>query len=177
MHFPLQPTLQNETIKIQPLQQSDFETLYAIASDPLIWEQHPSWDRYKRDVFEKFFALAMESGGAFLVLDNKTGEAIGSSRYYDLIPEKNSVVIGYTFLARKYWGSTYNHPLKKLMLDYAFRFVDHVIFHIGPSNIRSQTAIGKIGAKRISEAEIPLYGESKEDSVVHVVSKNDWQNR
>ncbi|MEO8761065.1 MAG: GNAT family N-acetyltransferase [Bacteroidia bacterium] len=84
MNFELQPTLENDLIKIQPLKSTDFETLYNIASDPLIWEQHPNKDRYKRNVFETFFKGAMESGGAFLVIDTKTGEAIGSSRYYNL---------------------------------------------------------------------------------------------
>ncbi|MBC7861832.1 MAG: N-acetyltransferase, partial [Bacteroidia bacterium] len=63
--FDLRPTLQTELIKIQPLSVEDFEKLYKVASDPLIWEQHPNKDRYKRDVFETFFKGAIESKGAF----------------------------------------------------------------------------------------------------------------
>jgi hypothetical protein len=83
-NFDLQPSLENESVKIQPLQSIDFEVLYSVASDPLIWEQHPNKDRYKREVFETFFKGAMESGAAFLVIDKKTNKVIGSSRYYDL---------------------------------------------------------------------------------------------
>src|SRR3954469_3857192 len=104
MNFELQPTISNELIKIQPLKQEDFETLYQVASDPLVWEQHPNKDRYKREVFENFFKGAIESGGAFLVYDAKTNEVIGSSRYYDFDKTKSEISIGYTFVAKKYWG-------------------------------------------------------------------------
>lgn len=76
MNFDLQPNLENEFIKIRALKQDDFETLYECASDPLIWEQHPNKDRYKREVFETFFKGAIESKGAFLVFDNKTAKPI-----------------------------------------------------------------------------------------------------
>lgn len=142
----LQPTLENELIKIIPLKKEDFKKLYETASDPLIWEQHPESNRYKRDIFEKFFSDALNSGGAFLVLDNKSDEVIGSSRYYDFDEKKRTIAIGYTFLARKYWGGIYNHSMKSLMLNYAFKFVNTVIFHIGENNIRSQKATEKLGA-------------------------------
>ena len=98
--FNLQPTLQNEFVKIQPLKESDFEALYAVASDPLIWEQHPNKDRYKREVFENFFKGAMESRGAFLVFDQQSNQVIGSCRFYEWHPEKRTVAIGYTFFGR-----------------------------------------------------------------------------
>ena len=170
MEFNLQPTLQNEFVRAEPLKATDFEKLYAVASDPLIWEQHPNKDRYKREVFETFFQGAMESGGAFLVYDNKSNQPIGSSRYYEFNAEKNSVAIGYTFFARDHWGSTYNHALKKLMLDHAFQFVDNVIFHIGANNIRSQKAIEKLGAIKLAEEEIKYYGEQPELNFVYLIA-------
>lgn len=171
----LQPTLQNEFIRIEPLQPGDFEKLYELASDPLIWEQHPNKDRYKREVFETFFLPGLESGGAFLVLDNKTGEAIGSSRYYDLYPEKRSVAIGFTYLARAFWGTTYNRALKTLMLDHAFRFVDIVVFHIGITNIRSQKAIEKLGARQLTTEEVAYYGEQANPCFTYGIEKENWE--
>src|SRR5262245_17614744 len=111
----LQKTLQNELVRLEALKESDFEKLFAVASDPLIWEQHPNKDRYKRVVFEVFFKGAMESKGAYIIYDVKTNLPIGSSRYYDFNKEKDSVTIGYTFLARSHWGSVYNPAAKKLM--------------------------------------------------------------
>lgn len=172
-NFNLQPILENELLKIQPLKESDFEILYAVACDPLIWEQHPNKDRYKREVFEVFFKGAIESGGAFLVIDKQTGEAIGSSRFYDYNSENKSVLIGYTFFARSHWGSKYNPALKNLMLQYAFQFVDSVLFHIGANNIRSQKAIERLGASKIDELEVKYYGEESKLNFVFEIRKKE----
>jgi len=148
----LQPSiLEDQVVKIIPLQKNDFSKLFEVASDPLIWEQHPTRDRYKKEVFQIYFDSAVESGSAFLLYDKATSELMGSSRYYDYNPALSRIAIGFTFLARKYWGGEYNRSVKKLMLDYAFRFVNSVIFHIGPTNIRSQQAILKLGARKIGE--------------------------
>jgi len=145
--FEFQPNLSGELLHLRPLVDSDFEALYKVASDPLVWEQHPRKSRYKRDIFADFFRVAIESGGAFLAIDTKTGEAIGSSRYHSLKPELSEVEIGYTFLARRCWGHTYNREMKRLMLAHAFRFVDSVVFVIGEKNARSRAAVEKIGAQ------------------------------
>ena len=144
----LQPTLQDELVMLTPLKEDDFEALYQIASDPLIWEQHPNKNRYQRDVFKVFFKGAIDSKGAFLIYDKLTGNLIGTTRYYDLNTNTKSIAIGYTFLTRAYWGTGYNKAAKTLLLQHAFSFVDTVIFHIGANNVRSQKAIGKIGCYR-----------------------------
>lgn len=174
--FNLQPILENEFVKIHPLTQSDFEDLFVVASDPLIWEQHPNPDRYKRTVFETFFKGAIESGGAFLVMDAQTEKVIGSSRFYDFNPEKKSILIGYTFFARSHWGGKYNPALKQLMMQHAFQFVDSVVFHIGANNIRSQKAIERVGANKIGELEIEYYGEPSKWNFVYEIRKEDWSN-
>jgi len=175
MNFELQPFLKNEFVKIKPLREEDFETLYKIASDPLVWEQHPNKDRYKREVFETFFEGAMKSKGAFLVFDAKTNQPIGSSRYNDFNPEAKSIEIGYTFLAKDHWGTTYNRALKTLMLDHAFQFVDRVLFYIGAVNIRSQKAIEKLGAKKVREITMEYYGEPSKLNFEYQISKEDWK--
>ena len=101
--MPLQPTLQDELIKIVPLTKNDFESLFTIASDPMIWEQHPQPDRWKKEIFQSYFDEAVESGSAFLVYEQKTNQPIGCTRYYEYHPENSSIAIGYTFLARQYW--------------------------------------------------------------------------
>jgi RimJ/RimL family protein N-acetyltransferase len=173
--FPLQPHLQNALIKLKPLQAQDFEILYKVASDPLIWEQHPSKDRYKREVFDIFFKGAMESGGAFLVMNKQTGEVIGSSRFYGYDPAKRSLTIGYTFLCRSAWGGGYNRALKYMMLHHAFQFVEEVLFHVGAVNVRSQKALEKLGAKKISEKEMAYFGESNHPNFIYRITKEEWE--
>ena len=173
MDFELQPTIENDLVKIQPLKPTDFELLYKIASDPLIWEQHPNKDRYQREVFQTFFKGAIESGGAFLVFNNK-GEPIGSSRFYEFDKNASSILIGYTFIAKDHWGREYNKALKSVMLKHAFKFVDTVFFHIGSTNIRSQKAIEKLGAKKMGEVEVAYYGEATKLNFIYQIEKDNW---
>ena len=146
--FDLRPTLTGRLVELRPLRPGDFDALYAVASDPGIWEQHPVRDRYTQHVFKDFFREALESGGAFAIIDRATGCIIGSSRYYGYDAARGEIEIGWTFLARAYWGGTYNRELKQLMLRHAFGFVDRVIFLVGPQNFRSQRAMEKIGGVR-----------------------------
>lgn len=146
--FDFQPTLSGSLVTVRPLVESDFEAVYAAAADPLVWEQHPDPSRYQREVFTKnFFAGAVSSGSAFVVLDRATGSVIGSSRYYDWEPTTREVAIGYTFLAKSHWGGTYNGELKRLMMEHAFRWARVIWFHIGPENWRSRRATEKVGAR------------------------------
>ena len=148
MSFDLQPNLKGELIELRPLTSEDWDDLFSLASDPLIWEQHPESDRYKEGVFKVFFSEALGSGGAFVIIDKKNQKIIGSTRFYGYDPEKSEIEIGWTFLARKYWGGRYNRELKQLMLDHAFKFVENVIFYVGENNIRSQKATEKVGGVR-----------------------------
>jgi RimJ/RimL family protein N-acetyltransferase len=173
MSFDLQPHLKGELLELRPLARRDWDDLFAIASDPLIWEQHPESDRYKEEVFKVFFTEALESGGAFAVIDHTTQQIIGSTRFYGYDPEKSEIEIGWTFLAREYWGGQYNREMKSLMLNHAFKFVENVMFLVGEKNIRSQKAIEKIGAIRhgiVTRA----YGNHPPALNVKYVIKKPW---
>lgn len=154
MEFDLQPTLTGNLIELRPLTREDFDALFATASDPLIWEQHPENDRHKKEVFQRFFDGAIDSKGAFAIIERKSGRIIGSSRFCNLNPVEGEVEVGWTFLERAFWGGQYNRELKSLMLDHAFRFVDRVLFVVGEKNVRSQRALQKIGARFLKKAQL-----------------------
>ncbi len=175
MSILLQPTLQNELILLQPLQAADFEALLKTASDPLIWEQHPNKNRWQRDVFQNYFEGAIQSGGALLAIDKLTNEVAGCSRFYDYNEAEQSVFIGYTFLARKFWGKQYNPAMKDLMINHGFQFVNTVLFHIGAENIRSQIAIGRIGAIKRKEVTVAYYGEPDKLNFEYELTKDKWK--
>jgi RimJ/RimL family protein N-acetyltransferase len=148
MPFDYQPVLHGRLLHLRPLRADDFRDLYAVAADPLIWEQHPVNNRYREDIFSAFFREALDCGGTLIATDAAGGQAIGSSRFHCYDEAKSEVEIGWTFLARSHWGGAYNGEMKQLMLRHAFRFVEHVVFLVGPQNIRSQKAVEKIGAVR-----------------------------
>lgn len=171
MNFNWQPTLESDLLILRPLEENNFENLYKVASDPLIWEQHPAKDRCQRDVFEVFFKEAIESKGAFVVIDKQTGEITGSTRFFPVKEIQNAIEIGWTFLARQYWGGHFNTSMKKLMMDYAFNFVENIIFRIHEYNIRSQKAVEKLGGKRIIQSDNQLLDAGENSTVIYRISK------
>ena len=171
MDFDLQPTLKGKLIELRPLTLDDFDALFAAASDPLIWEQHPENDRYKREVFQNYFDGAIESKGAFAIIERKSSRIIGSSRYCNLNIAASEVEIGWTFLERGFWGGAHNRELKSLMLEHAFRFVDRVLFVAGETNIRSQKALLKIGARFLRKEQRPARDGRMTSNLVFVISR------
>jgi RimJ/RimL family protein N-acetyltransferase len=149
MRFEFQPTLKGNLIELRPLRAEHFDDLFAVAVDPLIWEQHPAKDRYEQEQFRIFFSEALESGGTLVAVDTKDGHIVGSSRYHAYDADAGEVEIGWTFLARSHWGGRYNREMKHLMLEHAFRFVERVLFLVGVDNHRSQRAVEKIGGVRV----------------------------
>lgn len=163
MPFDLQPTLRGDLLELRPLRADDFDALFAAAADPLIWEQHPESDRYTAGKFRRYFDGAMQSRGAFAVVDLATGRIVGSTRYHGYDPVTREVEIGWTFLARSHWGGAHNQEMKRLLLEHAFEFVDRVVFLVGRGNIRSQRAVEKIGGRlagtRVSDGRESLLFE------------------
>jgi N-acetyltransferase len=172
MGFDRQPHLTGELLDARPLVAGDFEGLCAAAADPLTWEQHPDKTRSTAEGFARWFADAQASGGALTVRDRSDARIIGSSRYHGYDEARSEIEIGWTFLARSYWGGRYNAELKRLMLEHAFATVRRVIFVVDQHNIRSQRAVGKLGATR-ARTRAGRYGGVE---VVFGLTADEWLN-
>lgn len=160
--LPLAPSTIGESLELRPLEIDDFEALYRVASDPLIWAQHPSPTRYQEPVFQQWFNEALASKSALIVIDRRSNQVIGSSRYSEFDEKKREVTIGYTFLARDHWGGGTNRELKHLMLTHAFQWVDTVWFQVDSQNVRSQRAMEKIGGRLFRRATRQLTDRTQE---------------
>jgi N-acetyltransferase len=146
-----QPTLIGERVILRPTVPEDWDGMYAAASDPLIWALHPASDRWQEPVFRQYFADALACGGGLTIVDKASGAIIGASRYDGHDPERDEIEIGWTFLARDYWGGGYNREVKRLMCDHIHRYVGCAVFLVGEGNLRSQRAMAKIGGVRRAE--------------------------
>lgn len=166
MTVDLQPVLRGTLLDLRPLRADDWDALFAVASDPLIWEQHPERERYKEEMFREFFRVALESRSALVVIDRRDGRIIGSSRYSGYDVSAREVEIGWSFLARSHWGGRYNGEMKRLMLEHAFQYVDRVLFVIGPQNVRSQRAIERVGGVLLGTRIV-----RDSESVVYMITK------
>ena len=138
--------LENESFSLIQTETSHFEKLYFVAGNPVIWEQHPENDRWKREVFIKFFQIAIENTlGCFTIVDKTLDKFIGSTRFYSHDKIDNSIRVGYTF-----------------------RHIDKVYFDIGEENFRSRKATEKLGAvmhKKNSNGKL-IYLLFKKDNVL-----------
>ena len=149
-----QPVLDGERLLLRPLREADWEALYAVASDPAIWTLHPFNTRWQEPVFRAQFDELLEYGGALVVIDKASGRVIGSSTFRPLESAPEAMEIGWTFLATDYWGGSYNAEMKGLMIAYALRFVNRVIFRVGHANLRSRRAMEKIGGRLTGNTEM-----------------------
>ena len=174
MDAPFQLRCANEYVCVRPLVESDFDALFAVGSDPLIWEQHPISDRYTLGQFQRYFDGALASAGALLFLDAQSQAVIGCSRFYDFDPPESLVHIGYTFFARSHWGGPYNRVTKTLMLDHAFQYVDKVHFHVGKTNVRSQKAIQKLGVTCIDERQVSYQSGQTALNLIYQITCPEW---
>jgi RimJ/RimL family protein N-acetyltransferase len=171
MYLDLQPILQGDLLQLRPLRPEDLDGIFAVASDPLIWQQHPIKERYQKKVFDGFFRESLQSGGALIAIDSNAGKIIGSSRFHGFDNSRSEIEIGWSFLARSHWGGIYNREMKQLMLRHAFRFVNSVIFIVGPQNLRSQKAMEKIGAVRAGTRP----DANGQNSVVYQITAATWR--
>jgi N-acetyltransferase len=172
----LQPILENELIILRPLKESDFDSLYEIAKDPLVWKQHPCYNRHRKDIYSEFFKDSLKSRGALIIIDKSNDKIIGSSRFKPVKNVENAIEIGWSFLSRKYWGGKFNKSVKRLMIDHAFESVEDIIFYIGKDNIRSQKAVKKIGGIRITELEHQHLVKDNKDEWTYRINKSEWKN-
>ena len=140
-----QPTLADPLVTLRPLRQEDQAALFTAASDPGVWAGHTNRDRYKEEIFRPYFERAIASGSALAIIDTDTGTVIGTSRFHDHKADIREIEIGWTFLARQYWGGKYNLAAKRLMLTHAFGFVSTVVFWVAAENMISSKAMTNIG--------------------------------
>ena len=175
MIFDLQPTLENNLILLRPLNQEDYDSLYQVAKDPLIWEQHPC-DRSEKNEFGIFFKESMASKGALLIINKLSNEVIGSSRFNEIEGVNSAIEIGWSFLARKYWGGKFNKEIKNLMIDYAFKYIDDLIFRIDKDNIRSQKAVEKISGEKITRSDYRHLIKENDTNLTFLINKKNWRN-
>lgn len=140
-----QPVLSAPSLILRPLRADDWDALYAVARDPALWAQHPASDRWQESVFRALFEQGLASGGALVAIDPAHGGIIGSSRYELSRAGAGEVEIGWTFLARAYWGGRTNALMKYLMVAHALAHAERTIFVVGEHNLRSRRAMEKIG--------------------------------
>jgi RimJ/RimL family protein N-acetyltransferase len=171
-----QPVLEGERLVLRPLRENDWDALYAVASDRELWALHPSHDRWQKPVFRAFFDDALAKGGALAVVDKATGAVIGSTRFQPCdYFEEQPMEIGWSFIARAYWGKGYNGEMKRLMLEHAFRHVDRVVFRVGADNVISRGAMRNIGGRLTGTTFVEDRAGRPVEHVVYEITREEFE--
>ena len=156
--------LETENFFLVQTVQSHFDDLYLVASNPMVWAQHPERDRWKEPVFLQFFKKALENDlGCFTIIDKDKNSVVGSTRFYSFDSANKAIRLGYTFMDPAYWGPGANREIKNTLIDLAFSVVNKIFFDIGPDNHRSRAAVEKLGA---------VVAETSEEKVIYVLKRN-----
>lgn len=174
MAFDFQPTLIGSLLTLRPLRREDQVGLRTAAADPMVWAGHPAKTRHLAEAFDPYFEVLLAGGGTLVVTETATGRIIGCSRYYVAPDMPDAVSIGFTFLTCDHWGGETNLELKRLMVGHVFDAGKEVWFHIAPSNIRSQKATAKLGARHAYDSWIDL-GSGAADWMCFHLTAQDWQ--
>lgn len=149
----------------------DWDALYAVAADPMLWQQHPANDRWQEPVFRAFFDEALAHRGALVAIRKADGKPVGSSQFRISPIKSDEMEIGWTFLARECWGTGLNSEMKRLMLAHALADFPRVLFRIGTTNIRSRRAIEAIGGRLIELVEDSDYKGTPVRHVTYAIDR------
>jgi RimJ/RimL family protein N-acetyltransferase len=146
------PTLRGRHVQLEPLRPEHAGGLREAARDGRLWELSFTNVPEPEDV-EGWLegALAKQAAGeqlAFTVRD-AGGRIVGSTRYYELLPDTPRLCIGYTWYARSVQRTGLNTEAKLLLLGHAFEAwrCASVGFHTSTLNLASRAAIARLGAR------------------------------
>lgn len=176
--------LEDETVLLPPLQESDFENLLEISlNEPETWE-YSLVRANGRENLEKYIQIALKAREnrkefPFIVFDKKSGEYAGSTRFYDINLEFKTLQLGYTWYGKAFRVTGLNTHCKFLLLQFAFETLgmERVEFRADYNNKRSIAAMVSIGCtiEGILRSHMPTLGsEVRRDTIVLRILKKEW---
>lgn len=183
LDFSQNIVLENNRVRLRPLDTADFEALKPAAFDPDLWQF--TLTRADDAVsLADYLATAghdREAGRryAFAIIDRETGQLAGSTSYYNLVPHDQRLSIGYTWVGRDFQRSGLNRAAKHLLLSYAFDHLgyERVELETDARNERSQQAMRRMGATE--EGTLRRHrltqGGVRRDTVIFSIIRPEWE--
>ncbi len=177
--------LEDQVAKLYPLTLEAFDLLLPFAqNEPELW-QYSLLPANGADNLRTYMQFAEEQRAVnkslpFIVLDKRSEEIAGSTRFYDYQPRHKSILLGYTWYSQKFWGSGLNKHCKYLMLEQAFEKWDleRVEFRADNKNLRSIAAMKSIGCVKEGVLRSNCASPSgRRDSIVMSILKGEWYTR
>ncbi|WP_199098912.1 GNAT family protein [Dyella sp. ASV21] len=174
--------LEDAFVTLEPLTLAHAPALEAAAADGELWNL---WFTSAPAPGEAaaYVTKALEGHAAgimlpFAVREKSSGEIVGTTRFYDYVPELPRVAIGYTWYAKRWQKSHLNTACKRLLFQHAFDTLGCVAveFHTDHRNLDSQRAIERLGARRdgVLRAHKRRPDGTLRDTVCFSVIASEW---
>ncbi len=182
-HFEVRPVvLGGRLVRLEPLSLGHAGPLAEAGADPAIFRWfagRPGPPSGFRTWVES--ALDEQARGIslpFATIDARSGRAIGSTRFLNIVPAHLRVEIGSTWLDPTSQRTGANREAKFLMLRHAFETwrVRRVEFKTHALNAQSRTALARLGAveEGILRKHIVMDDGGPRDSVYFSVVDDEW---
>ena len=179
---PKPATLEGHGVRLEPLSREHEKGLIEAAKDGKLWELwYTSVPEPEKTQTYIETALAGQKAGDMLpwaVIEAKSGEVIGSTRYHDIIAAADRVEIGYTWYAKRRQRSHVNTACKLLLFTYAFESLRCKVVGLRTDNFnwQSQRAIEALGAKKdgVIRHHWPRRDGTVRDTVMYSVLAAEW---
>lgn len=184
LDFDKEYVLEDDRVLLRPLLSSDFGHLLPFAlHEPEIWKfsliQAGSEDKLKKYIRIALDAKAAKKEYPFIVFDKKTKTYAGSTRFYDIQLDNQTLQLGYTWYGSAFQGTGLNKHCKFLLLQFAFETVDvvRVEFRADHNNKKSIAAMKSIGCieEGVLRDHLPTAdGVGRRDSIILSILKREW---
>jgi len=175
-------TLAGCHVRLEPLDDSHFEGLAAIAFDDALWRLQMSPMRDREDL-RQYVAVARADqlrGSAlpFATIDQASGRVIGSTRFANIERTHRRVEIGWTWIARPWQRTAANTEAKLLMLTHAFERWGCVRVELKTDvlNEQSRRAMLRIGAREegILRSHMQAWNGRRRDTIYFSILEHEW---
>jgi RimJ/RimL family protein N-acetyltransferase len=183
MHSFITPNrLENKIALIKPLEEACFEDLIRIAGEPILWKMSPRRMETKEDILSYLREALTEKENQlsipFVIIDKRTNEVAGSTRYSNLFPNHKRLEIGWTWIGTKFQSTGLNRAVKFELLRYGFEVLglNRIELKTDALNIQSRTALKKIGAKEegIFRQHMIVFDGRIRETVYLSILKEEW---
>ena len=182
-NFKEEYILENDVVRLQPLQSSDYEKLVEFSvNEPELWSFNANGPDNTENL-KKYIERALSQKEKlveypFLVFDKLKNKVAGSTRFYNINLEAKHLEIGFTWYGKEFQGTTLNKNCKYLLLEFAFEKMnlERVGFRANNLNQRSINAMKSIGC--IEEGILRNFNTDAKgnriDAIVLSIVKNEW---
>jgi len=154
MKQPQPITLSNDMVTLIPMTMDYVEDFYKAGIDDIVWKWVPPHKCATIETAKEWVAYSLEQVAKgeqvmFGIIDNASGQFVGSTRYCTIDVENSGIEIGYTFVNPQFQRSNINSNAKLLLLTHAFETLGAVRVQLRTheKNQKSRNAISRLGLK------------------------------